>query len=362
MRTNVSRLSTSRASLFASSVLGVSLLIGCDPGASDEWTPVDPSEVEGNDVPLAPLGVLKADAPADSSIPFEGKADVVLPKQADVFSLQTSVKNQASRGVCSIFSSMGLVESLYKKAGMTATPDFSEQHLQWLIKMKLNAFPTSSGSTDYYNLKAVNTYGVVAESVWPYEPTQWDATKDPRCTGTGDGLPTICYTNGNPPAVVDTAPKFKLPSAGRYVSISSIKNIIFEKKQGVVVGLDFFYQAWNHRRSALPVSSTYFQKGYVLYPNAEDKTASAKQPAGHSVQMVGYDDDLEIQAMDKDGRPAVDSAGKPIKQKGFFLFKNSWGTANFGLYNSKAPGYGWISYRYVQEYGSGYTADPPKLP
>jgi C1A family cysteine protease len=77
---------------------------------------------------------------------------------------------------------------------------------------------------------------------------------------------------------------------------------------------------------------------------------------------VGYDDNLEIQAMDKDGRPAVDAAGKPIKQKGFFLFKNSWGTSNFGVSNSKAPGYGWISYRYVQEYGSVYTSDPPKLP
>ena len=362
MRTPVSRLSVVRSALFASSVLGFSLLIGCEPASSDEWTPVSPSEVEGNDAPLTSVGVLKADAPSDSSIPFEGKADVVLPKQADVLSIQTSVKNQASRGVCSIFSSLGLVESLFKKAGMTTTPDFSEQYLQWLVKAKLNAFPGSSGSSDYYNLKAVNTYGVVAETVWPYEPTQWDVTKDSRCTGTGDGLPNICYTNGDPPAAASSATKYKLPSAGRYVSTSSIKNIIFEKKQGVVVGLDFFYQAWNHRRSALPVSSAYFQKGYVLYPNAEDQAASAKQPAGHSVQLVGHDDDLEIQAMDKDGRPAVDAAGKPIKQKGFYLFKNSWGTANFGLYNSKVPGYGWISYRYVQEFGSAYTADPPKLP
>jgi len=361
MRTPVSRLTLSRSSLFAASLLGVTLLFGCGNAEQEDWTPVDPSEVEGNDVPLAPLGALKADAPSDSSIAFEGKADVVLPVRADVLSIQTTVKNQASRGVCSIFSTMGLVESLYRKAGMMTNPDFSEQYLQWSVKSQLNAFPTSSGSNDYYNLKAVSTYGVPTEDKWPYEPTQWDVTKDPRCTGTGDGLPTICYTNGNPPAAATSATKYKLP-AGRWVSTSSVKNVIFEKKQGMVVGLNFFYQAWNHRRSALPVSSTYFQKGYVLYPNADDKTASAKQPAGHSVQLVGYDDELEIQQMDKDGRPAVDSAGKPIKQKGFYLFKNSWGTANFGVSNSKAPGYGWISYRYVQEYGTVYTSDPPKLP
>lgn len=361
MRTPISRLTLSRASLFSASLLGATLLLGCGNGElSEEWTPVDPSEIEGNDAPLAPLSALKADAPSDSAIAFEGKADVVLPKQADALSAQTTVKNQASRGVCSIFSTLGLVESLYKKAGMT-NPDFSEQYLQWSVKFQVGAFTMTSGSSDYYNLKAVSNFGVVAEDKWPYETTQWDVTKDPRCTGTGEGLPTVCYTNGTPPATATSATKYKLPT-GRWVSTSSIKNIIFEKKQGVVVGLDFFYQAWNHRRSALPVSATYFQKGYVLYPNADDKTASAKQPAGHSVQLVGYDDNLEIQQMDKNGNPAVDSVGNPIKQKGFFLFKNSWGTSNFGVSNSKGPGYGWISYRYVQEYGSGYTADPPKLP
>ena len=341
--------------------LALSFFIGCDPGTEEEWTPVDPSEVEGNDTPLAPLSELKADAPSDASLPFEGKADVVLPRQTDVLSVQTPVKSQGSRGVCSIFSTVGLMESLYKKAGMTTTPDFSEQYLQWSVKVQVGAFPTTSGSSDYYNLKAISQYGIVTEDKWPYETTQWDTSKDPRCTGTGSGLPTVCYTNGNPPAAATSATKYKLPT-GRYVSTSSIKNVIYEKKQGVLVGLDFFYQAWNHRRSTLPVSSTHFSKGYVLYPNAEDKAASAKQPAGHSIQLIGYNDDMEIQAMDKDGRPAVDAAGKPIKQKGFFLFKNSWGTTSFGVSNSKAPGYGWISYQYIQEYGSGYTSDPPKLP
>jgi hypothetical protein len=38
-------------------------------------------------------------------------------------------------------------------------------------------------------------------------------------------------------------------------------------------------------------------------------------------------------------------------EKGFWLFKNSWGTASFGVENPYGAGYGWLSYRYVDEYG-----------
>jgi C1A family cysteine protease len=138
--------------------------------------------------------------------------------------------------------------------------------------------------------------------------------------------------------------------------------VIYEKKVGVVVGFDFFYQAWNHRRSTLLVSTASFASGYVLYPNATDITESQKQPAGHSVQLVGWDDNLQVQKVDAMGKPLVDAMGKPVMEKGFYLFKNSWGTTGFGVNNSKAPGYGWISYRYIDSYGSGYTANPPTLP
>lgn len=360
---NVRKFSLQTLALVSAGVLAGGLLVGCgDVEPIEALTPVDPAAIEGNDAPLVEGNLLKADAPADDSIPFEGKADVVLPAAYDIQMLQTPVRNQASRGVCSIFSTMGLVESLYKKAGMTS-PDFSEQYLQWSTKVEGKSFTTTSGSTDSANLSAVYRFGIVPETAWPYETTQWGPGNDPACTNTTDsGLPTRCYTNGEPPASARAfSPKIKLPSAGRYVSSTSIKNILFEKKAGVVVGMDFFYQSWNHRRSKLPVNATYFSKGYVLYPNAQDKTESLKERAGHSVQLVGWDDNLEIQTVDAMGLPVVDAAGKPVKEKGFYLFKNSWGTASFGITNPKGAGYGWISYRYVKEFGSGYTADPPKL-
>ena len=37
----------------------------------------------------------------------------------------------------------------------------------------------------------------------------------------------------------------------------------------MVVGLTFFYQSWNHRKSELPTNSDYWDEGYVLYPNVD---------------------------------------------------------------------------------------------
>ena len=83
-------------------VLGFSLLIGCELRTvrmNGRWSP-GLSGAEGNDAPLTSVGVPKVDVIAGFSIPSEGKADVVLPKQADVLSLiQTSVKPD-SRGAC----------------------------------------------------------------------------------------------------------------------------------------------------------------------------------------------------------------------------------------------------------------------
>ena len=332
------------------------LLAACGTPEDAELPGVD---VMDNDPPLAGAADVRRDAPKADEIAFEGKADTVLPASYDIVSLQTPVRNQSRRGVCSIFSTIGLMESLYKKAGMSS-PDFSEQYLQWSVKNQVGAYANTEGSSDSYNLRAISTYGIPLESAWPYQPDPWTEVNDAACKTGGTSLPTRCYTNGEPPAAARAAKMYKLPT-GRWVSTSSIKNIIFEKRQGVVVGLDFFYQAWNHRRSALPVSTADFSRGIVRFPNATDQQKSRETPAGHSVQLVGWNDNLSFQTVDAAGKPVVDAAGKPVLEKGFFIFKNSWGTANFGLTNPKGAGYGYISYRYVSQYGSGYTADPPKL-
>ncbi|HTE55243.1 MAG TPA: proprotein convertase P-domain-containing protein [Kofleriaceae bacterium] len=313
-----------------------------------------------NDPPLADREELLAGAPKADEIPVEFKADEILPTTfSDLVALQSPVKNQASRGVCSIFAVAGLMEHLYRIEGSVANPDFSEQYLQWSAKVEVGSFPNTSGSNASYNLEAISEFGIPAEAAWPYEPAQWGASQDAACAG-DEGLPTRCYTNGEPPQAALDAPKFFLP-ASRWLSRSDIKAHMFNRRSAVVVGFDFFYQSWNHRRSTLPINTRYWDQGYVLYPNDRDKQVSREHRAGHAVLLVGWDDTLEVPVVDENGAQVLDSSGQPRVERGFYIFKNSWGTGGFGLQNPFGPGYGYISQRYIDEFGSMRVTDVPVI-
>lgn len=328
------------------------LLAGC-------LTSGDGDKDVNNDPPLADYDSLFADAPANDTLPDENKADAVYPKQyTGPLAWQSPVKSQGSRGVCSIFSTVALMEHLYIKEGSLPNPDFSEQYLQWSAKFEVGSFPNTSGSNASSNLRAINQYGIVMEADDPYETFQWGPAQDAECEG--DNMPTRCYTNGEPSDEAKAARKWKLPF-GRWLNTNSIKAHMHTKDQGVVVGLTFFYQSWNHRKSELPTNRDYWSKGYVLYPNAKDKELSLVSRAGHSILLVGWDDDLEVQTVDEEGNPVVDADGNPVMEKGFYIFKNSWGKGSFGATNPHGDGYGFISMRYVKEYGTAYVSDLPVL-
>ena len=313
-----------------------------------------------DDPSLSDVDALLMGAPDNSELPSEGKADDVYPERFDLAMAQSPVRSQESRGVCSIFSTVALMEHLYIAEGTVTTPDFSEQFLQWSTKFEVGDFPNTSGSNARTNLDAINRFGIPEEQAWPYEGTEWSTSNDPECTG--ESMPTRCYTNGSPPESALAARRFHLPR-GRWINSGerSIKGHMVNENTGVVVGLTFFYQSWNHRRSMLPTSQEYFRNGYVLSPNAEDRRISLEKRAGHSILLMGWDDNLSVQKRDKDGTPMVDADGNPVMETGFFLFKNSWGTASFGVDNEFGAGYGWISYEYVREHGSAYISGLPQL-
>jgi hypothetical protein len=313
---------------------------------------------------VSDLDALLEGAPEQISLPDELKADQNFPKQFDLVALQSPVKSQGSRGVCSIFSTVALMEHLYMKEG-AVSPDFSEQHLQWSVKSELGRFKHTSGSNGSANIEAISRFGVVEESVMPYESSPWSAADDPACAKKSDEdeeeTPTFCFTNGDPSEEVMSAPRFKLPYGSRWVSsrVNNIKAFLYENESAVVAGMTFFYQSWNHGRSELPVSSAYKTAGYVLYPTAKDKELSEAKRAGHSILIVGWDDELEVPVRDENGKPVLDDNGNEVTERGFFLFKNSWGTSAFGTTNPFGAGYGWLSMRYVEEYASVVSARPP---
>ncbi len=319
-----------------------------------------PSPYDDGEYGVTP-GNINEGAPDNNSLPDDNKADAVYPAKFELpKNEQSAVKSQGSRGVCSIFAATAIVENLYLKAGMPAADvDFSEQYMQWSVKNQIGAFRNTEGSNVDNNLQAVVRYGGVKEAAWPYQSLPWNASNDPACTG-GENLPTKCYTNGDAPESATGAQKFKLPSS-RWINTNSIKAHLTTKKSGVGVGMTFFYQSWNHRASTIPVNSDMWAKGYVTYPNEEDKTASLAHRAGHAIEIIGWDDDLEVTMRDGAGNPILDSSGNPKKEKGFWLFKNSWGTASFGTQHPYGAGYGWLSFRYVKEYGSAVVAEVPSL-
>src|SRR5262245_8428076 len=309
-----------------------------------------------DDFPVGDEGDVLGGVPPNSSLPDDNKADAIYPAKF-FLSEQSPVRNQGHRGVCSIFAATALVENLYIKAGMP-NPDFSEQYMQWAVKNLSHSFPNTEGSSAQANLQMVVKFGTVEESVWPYDINPWTSANDPACTGSSQ--PTRCYTNGEPPAAATNARKWKLPAV-RYINTNSIKAHMTAKNTGVDVGLTFFFQAWNHRLSTLPISSELWAKGVVTYPNDKDKELSLAEHEGHAILLVGWDDDAEFPMRDEQGHQINDENGNPKMEKGFWIFKNSWDTWSFGKQDPNGAGYGYLSYRYVDEYGSAVSADLPTL-
>lgn len=339
------------------------LLAGCE-GVDEEQEQQendalnDPTSPE-HAPPLESLDTLMEGAPGNEELPDEAKADEIFPSSFDdLLELQSPMSNQGRRGVCSVFSTVGLMEHLYIKSGLVEDPNFSEQYLQWSAKFEVESFQNSSGSNANFNLQAISNYGIVEEELWPYESSPWGASDDEECTG--EDKPTRCFTNGHPPTEAEEGPKYSLPR-GRWISTRTrdIKAHMYNNGKGVVVGGEFYYQAWNHGSSDLPTSQEYSREGYVLYPNEDDIQASQENPAGHSILLVGWDDELEVERLDGEGEVMLDENDEPKTEQGFFIFKNSWGTGGFGSNNPYGDGYGYISYDYVEQFKSGRVAGAP---
>lgn len=332
------------------------LAIACGNGSEPP-----PISMEDDFFPIDDFDTVRADAPSNDDLPEEGKADEVLPRQFDLMATQSPVQSQGSRGVCSIFATAALAEHLYLIEGTIPNPDFSEQFLQWSTKVELGRFTNTSGSSAQVNIDAFSRFGVPLEADWPYQSSPWTATNDPRCTGEEETQPVVCHTNGEPPASALAAMRFRI-GRSRYINsrANSIKSHMFNTNTAVQIGGDFYYQAWGHGGSRIPRYTGYRDFGYVVTPNAEDIRSSLEHRAGHSILVVGWDDELEVQAIDAMGRLAVDADGNPVMQRGFFLFKNSWGTS-WATRNPKGAGYGWISYEYVERYMSAVASSVPEL-
>lgn len=329
--------------------------------------------------------------------PFDVRPDGLpsASSTAQTIRTQSSVKNQAARGSCSIFSALGFVEYFLMKNGV-ANPDLSEEYLQYLMSIRHSG---ASGSSTPANFQWIPTRGVATEAELPYigetwATAQYSTLSQQRC-GTLADLPlAMCLTGHRDPALLNQTDETLLLAGGPYYDPqfqtarasarqfvtgygsrigrarymfdeTAIKTLL---SQGIPVFLDIdvYYGAWNHRKAdtlrtapeagghTIGRSLQAWSAGEVGYPEVDslDYVLTQQEPAGHSVLIVGYDDQRVITTNYK----LADGTYKTETYTGVYYFKNSWGTFSFGsqfkIGEEIFPGYGAITQKYAHEYGS----------
>lgn len=301
----------------------------------------------------------------------------------------SSVKSQGSRGTCSIFSAAAMLEGLLAIQGITTNQiDLSEEWLQYLNIASSRS--TTDGSFTSRNFKLIRSFGMPLERTLPYDSSNWEkstsVTETNRCQNLATSEYKMCelghfnpnFYRMNSQTIInlpggdvyvnakEEAAKVKasIPSLSPRYSMYSVSEIKERLQQGlpVILDINFFYGAWNHRKAdeyGIGRDLDQWSKGIVGYPEYRsiDYKKSMENRAGHSVLLVGYDDDKEVTTTVK----MQDGTVKTFTYKGVYFFKNSWGTGSFGssaeIDGNTEPGYGLITQKYSHEHGSFYKLD-----
>jgi hypothetical protein len=367
-------------------IIGVGLLVGCvlttlgsafaSEGALEApYHPGVPNVPVINDLDSSPLQLLSP-------------GDEVLPAKTDTIALirkMTPIKDQGYRGDCSVFSSTALLEAmLILRHGYDKTLELSEEWLEY-VDMHTGR---GEGSKSYLNFEAFKNYGSSIAKLLPYDWNNWtNASVEPAadyCESLhGADRKTCLLGQRNPKllaatdaqltdttsilydptflkareAAYDLRDQYLTKINGPYL-MTSLKEVKTLLAHGIPVSLDvaFFNGAWNHQDMVawgLTRSMTHWHEGLVGYPEvgSVDRKKSLEEPDGHSVMIVGYDDNYQMTTR----QLMTDGTTKEFTYTGAFFFKNSWGTDTFGTQTTidgeSAPGYGIITAKYAIEFG-----------
>ena len=315
-----------------------------------------------------------------------------LPSRSNVMemvNLQSPVRSQGQRGTCTMFTTIGILEHLLIKEGFYKRDeiDLSEEYMQYIImKDKL-----TEGSSTSRNFKADYKYGFVKEKTWPYLGKKWLSLDDYPIARTTCGhlerkanLLKSCLLGHRDPRLMKMDEQelysfdreflkikenaffnrdqhlpglFKKRKSHKLKYVSSVKKLL-NKGQSVIMGTKLYYGSWNSSKTTkLDIQKRdkeMFKKGIVTYPEigSRDRRISGEKGGGHSIILVGYDDDVVV----KSRMLMEDGSWKEFKYRGVYYFKNSWGTKFFGknfmLGDKNLKGYGMITQKYAHEFGS----------
>lgn len=319
------------------------------------------------------------------------------PSKSDLESVlkhQTSVKSQGSRGTCSIFSALAVYEStLIRYLGAPQDIDLSEQWLEYIIQRSQHF----EGSTSSRNFSTLLNYSAPAEESLPYIGETWTERQAVdenslvfrRCGGLEDFDLNAClrghykvdmltasdenlldpenplydpvFANARAEAATNKLNFDQAMTKSGSVWIDKISTVkeLLNQGEAVTMDIDVYYGAWNHRKAAekgMTRNMDHWHQGIIgnPEPGSVDVSAFYSDPAGHSVVIVGYDDDVVVETE----VDMQDGTRQKFTYKGVYYFKNSWGQGSFGrntvIDGKPAPGYGMITQTYAENRGSFY--------
>lgn len=306
----------------------------------------------------------------------------------------TPVRDQGDRGTCSIFSSVAALEYLLrKKMDLPASLNLSEEWLNYVN----NHERKQDGSVADANVTAWKTWGVSPEAAWRYDPRDWQAAENASvATAMCGHVPSHrrqrCLLAHRDTALLmlpNDELKTKDPAFFRArAAAQSLKEradlgaarghwarSTSEVKQAIAAGLavlaevDFYYEAWNHGGGdglGLHLDHEAWKNGRVgnVWADGRDFRVSKRRPTGHSILLVGYDDEVRFQQ----NVTLQDGSRVQREVKGIYYFKNSWGIRDFGsrarlpLDESEertVPGFGVISQDHLENLGEFFILSLP---
>lgn len=303
-----------------------------------------------------------------------------------VIAKQSPVKSQEARGTCSIFSATAYIESLLISQGdFDNSINLSEE---WLEYISLRG-KTKDGSSAPLNFRAFLNNGMAKETTMPYIGENWieafNPLKSTRCNHLKNDAQKACYVVHRDPNLLTmtdeqilttfndkefiTARQEAKTLKNKYIKntntyfyvfdTNEVKNLLVQGKP-VVLEVNFYYGAWNHRKAdeyGIGRNADHWSKGIIAAPEigSVDFQQSLLHPAGHSVLVVGFDDNKIVKKTIK----MIDGTTKTFTYQGVYYIKNSWGTDSFGstfeINGKRYPGYGMIVQKYAHEKGSFFN-------
>jgi len=227
------------------------------------------------------------------------------------------VRDQGQRGTCVAHALAACVETLPTASTAPAQiADRSEQFLYWGAK-QYDLSPTD-GTLHGHALTALQKLGLCDEALWPYV----------RLPAGG------VVHQGPPPPGAATAALTALHAGGNVAAPSNASALHRELHHGpVAIGVPVFADPSNLTKDNWNVG------GLMEYGRVAEPPPMSVVVGGHAVCIVGFEPD----------------AREPAGQ-GWFIIRNSWGTGIWGSslpdprYHAPEPGYGQISWSYVDSY------------